>query len=186
MTTRVESTLGDTVEEAKVLLAHTSLDGSRSRHISERQRRKVTTDAVGVVHRAVARAQVGLETSKGPDLETATARAVGDVPGGVDGQTGLGVGEVSRDPGSVSTEAVLVVKDGRVEEHRCVVIWACGIEGPVPVGDATLPATCLKLLLIGVHQEAVVRVEGALLRLEHVLRMVNVTEYVPQSAHHQH
>jgi hypothetical protein len=60
---------------------------------------------------------------------------------------------------------MLVVKDGGVVKDGSVIIWACGVKSPVPVWNTALPTAFLELLLVGVHQKAMVRVEDALFTL---------------------
>ena len=61
---------------------------------------------------------------------------------------------------------MLVVKDGRVVKDGSVVVWTCGVKSPVPVWNAAFPAALLKLLLVGVHEKAMVGIKDTLFALE--------------------
>lgn len=122
MTASVEATLGNPVKPAKVWEGQAGRDAQRAGHGCEGERCEVTLDAVRVVVRFVRRAEVGHEAGKGSVLDAAAACSVGDVPGRVHSLAGSWVVEVSWDPGSVATEAVLGVEDGGFEEHISHVI----------------------------------------------------------------
>ena len=140
----VEARLRDPVKPAVIRLAHALLHGSRPRHVGEAHRREVPPHAVRVQRNAILRPQMRHQVGERPGLDATAARAVGDVPWGVNREAWGRVGEVSRNPVAIAAEAVVFVEYGRVDK-------VLGVESPVPVRDPTLPAAGLDLLFVEVH-----------------------------------
>lgn len=184
MTARVKRTLRHTIKEAEILLCHPLSYSIWPSQLSERYWGEIATDAVRVEICPVSRTKISRQTSKWSDTKTSTPRAVWYIPWWVDYQARFGVGEIPRDKSSVPAKSVNIVKYGRIEEDRGIVISTWRVKCPIPVRNSALPAARLKLLLVYMNKKTMIGIEHTLEQSAAELHQTE-NQYLPQNARYQ-
>lgn len=100
------------VEEAVVRLAHALVDGVVALQVAKRLRGEITAHAVRVVLDVLLGSEIGHIVDEGAVSNAASLCAVRYVPWSLRQKTGRGVVKVTGDVVTITTEAVLGVKDG--------------------------------------------------------------------------